>query len=186
LILSSTDIRTPKVSQLVHSSSVEFALWAEKTQEQYRVAGRATLVPPPTHPTYVHFQPQFPSGVDWEQKRREMFNAMGAHMRASWCRPTPGSPLESYDKAKEWPTTLPKVEDAETEEEKKQIEFAFGNFAVLIIDPVDVDYVELGKVSRLHYIQGSQDSYLIHVQVPNQRTRFFKEGEEWKEQILVP
>lgn len=107
--------------------------------------------------------------IDWEAKRRETFDELSGHMRASWCRPTPGSPLESYDKAKEWPETVKKLSelDGATEEERKQTEVAFGNFALLLVDPTAVDYVELGVV-------------------PNQRTFFKKEGEKWAEQIVVP
>ena len=41
---------------------------------------------------------------DWEAKRVEVFKTMSAHMKASWCRPTPGSKLsEDDDEAKKWP-----------------------------------------------------------------------------------
>lgn len=104
-------------------------------------------------------------GFDWEAERRKRFDDVSGHMRASWVRPVPGSVLPSPDAAKEWPETLPKL--SEGGEETKA---AFRNFALVLIDPVEVDYVELGVV-------------------PNRRTRFFKEGEgegEWREEALVP
>lgn len=90
-------------------------------------------------------------------------------MKASWCRPgIPGTQLEGgYEEAKKWPQSLPKLGEAETEQDKRNLEIALSNFALVVIDPFAVDYVDLGIV-------------------PNQRTKFTKEGEEWVEEIVVP
>lgn len=107
-------------------------------------------------------------GIDWESKRREVFDSMSGHMKASWCRPPPGGKLEGgYEEAKKWPQQLPKLGEADNEEDKTNLEIALGNFALVVIDPLEVDFVELGVV-------------------PNQRTKFTRDNEEWTEEILVP
>ena len=53
------------------------------------------------------------------------------------------------------------------DEDKKNAEFALGNFALMLFEPTRVDWVELG-------IQ------------PNRRTVFTREGEGWVEQLVVP
>ena len=108
---------------------------------------------------------------DWEQKRRELFDAMSPYMRASWCRPPPGSPISSYDDAKAWPKTVAKLGEAKTDEEKQNQAKALENFALVLIEPVDVDWVQLGVD-------------------PDRRTRFQREDKggivEWTETIAVP
>jgi hypothetical protein len=93
---------------------------------------------------------------------------MSGYMKASWCRPSPGTKLEGgYEEAKKWPQDLPKLGEAETEEDKQNLETALGNFALVLIDPFEVDFVELGVI-------------------PNQRTVFARHGEDWVEEIVVP
>jgi len=53
------------------------------------------------------------------------------------------------------------------EEDKKNLEIALRNFALIVIDPFEVDFVELGVD-------------------PNQRTKFTRDGEQWMEEIVVP
>lgn len=176
LLLTTTDIRTPKCAQMLSNPDVEGAFWVEGTQEQYRITGKTSIIPTPAHPYHAQFDPsRGPAltalkneGIDWEKKRTESFDSMSGHMKASWCRPVPGSKLDGgYEEAKKWPVKLPKLGEAENEEDKRNLEKALGNFALLVIDPVEVDFVELGVV-------------------PNQRTNFTREGEEWVEQIVVP
>lgn len=108
-------------------------------------------------------------GFDWEQERRAMFNKIGPYMRATWCRPTPGTPLNSYDDGLEWPEELPMLDESRNEKEKRDVEMAFGNFALLLIEPFEVDYVELGTK-------------------PDRRTMYRREPEQVKfvETIVVP
>ncbi|KAG1840270.1 hypothetical protein DFJ58DRAFT_845402 [Suillus subalutaceus] len=107
-------------------------------------------------------------GWDWEDERRKQFDSVGAHMRASWCRPVPGSLMDSYSDAEKWPVKVAKP--GEEGYDAKNYEEARGNFSLVLIDPVEVDYVELGVM-------------------PNRRTKFIKqetENERWKEVIVVP
>ncbi|KII94235.1 hypothetical protein PLICRDRAFT_99881 [Plicaturopsis crispa FD-325 SS-3] len=168
LLITSTDIRTPKCAHIVAHPHVEFAWWIAPTAEQFRIAGRATLIPAPAHPYANRDAYPEPDGFEWEAKRRETFNAMGGHMRASWARPVPGSPLSAATDPHTWPTTLPELGDpGASEQERRDTEVAFENFALVVIEPQEVDYAELGEV-------------------PNRRTRFVKKGEEWDEEALVP
>lgn len=177
LLLTSTDIRTPKVTQIKSNPNhrVEAHFWIQATNEEFRVSGRAAIYPSPglketkgiegVGEVYDAFRSQ---GWDWEDERRKQFDSVGAHMRASWCRPVPGSPMSSYSDAEKWPVKVAKP--GEDGYDAKNYEEARGNFALILIDPVEVDYVELGVM-------------------PNRRTKFVKQesdNERWKEVILVP
>ncbi|KAJ7082534.1 pyridoxamine 5'-phosphate oxidase-domain-containing protein [Mycena crocata] len=183
LLLSTTDIRTPKTAQMIGklmkrpsaNPQVQAVWWIEGAQEQYRIAGRAHIVPAPGHGLHRHFTHTVAtlsdgSKFDWEKKRIEVFKTMSGHMKASWCRPVPGSRLEGgQDEAKKWPTRIeePKAGD---EEGKQLWDMSLANFALVIIEPQDVDYVELATL-------------------PNQRTRFWRTsayGGVWNEEALVP
>lgn len=165
---------------MTQNGAVEVVWWIAPAQEQFRFSGRATVVPAPGQQP-LHGQAlatlastaalQAQGVVDWEAKRVATFDAMGATMRASWARPTPGSKMGGsggYDEAEKWPQKLPTLEEAENEDERKQVLFALGNFALVLIEPTDVDWVEMSVV-------------------PNRRTRFVKgEDGQWTETILVP
>ena len=177
---------------MLSNSRVELAWWMEGSQEQFRVNGRAYIIPPPSHP--FHTMQSFPpgsslekltqrgaddsnyttseGGYDWEKKRREVFNAMSPGMKASWATPPPGTVLKSYDEADSWPSTLPRLEEADNDEDRKTLEYALGNFALVLIDPLEVDWVQLGIK-------------------PNRRTKFTRneslgDGDEWTEEITIP
>ncbi|KAL5533764.1 hypothetical protein ACEPAG_224 [Sanghuangporus baumii] len=191
ILLTSTDVRTSKATQLAENTHVEIAWWLPKALAQIRILGNA----------YVHASPNFQLiGADsiseeqkrtienavaklrsafpakelgweesvWEKERIERFDAASEHMRASWVKPVPGSRLSDPSDAKKWPATLPKSDEAG--DKKELVAAALKNFALVVIDPVEVTYVELGVT-------------------PNRRTRFFKEsaGEGgWKEEAVVP
>jgi len=205
LLLTTTDIRTPKTKQIAQNARVEIAWWIPGTQEQFRIAGKAYVYPSHEFSKDTAVAPEvtesdigegektlmevaaqklawdFPArelggeSFDWEAKRVEVFEEMSGHMKASWARPIPGTPLPGgYSAAKAWPETLPKLSEVKAgeagSETKGQVEYALKNFALVVIDPLEVDYVELGTV-------------------PNQRTKFHKEsgGEgKWVEEIVVP
>ena len=168
--------------------TAELAWWDEKTQRQYRVTADVYLVPKLEHPLRSNFEhvlsrSQDGTGLalfkdeDWESQRLQMFKSMSAHMKASWCRPVPGSPLKGgQDEAKNWPEV---VEDPSEHEDLPREKYdkllrnwkkALSNFALVVIDPIEVDLVELGVV-------------------PNRRTLFFKASGNhglWREEELVP
>ena len=109
-------------------------------------------------------------GFDWEAKRVEVFKSLSGKMKATWCRPViPGTRLEGgQDEAKRWPVSIEEPKEGATEEEKSNWEMALHNFALGVIDPTGVDFVELGVV-------------------PNRRTKFTRSKEgTWGEEELVP
>ncbi|KAJ3739759.1 hypothetical protein DFH05DRAFT_1512692 [Lentinula detonsa] len=192
LILTTTDVRSPKTAQIIANPHVHIAWWIEGTQEQFRVSGLASIIPSPQDPLHKHFLHSATSSAasspntgmaalnrenfDWEAKRKEVFKTMSAHMKASWCRPTPGSPLVGgEEEAKKWPERVDEPKDLErpdeSEEDKenrKNWETALRNFALILVDPTEVDYVELGVL-------------------PNRRTQFTRSSQgTWKEQAIVP
>ncbi|KAF5346163.1 hypothetical protein D9758_009968 [Tetrapyrgos nigripes] len=215
LILSSTDIRSPKVQQIFTNPKVELAWWIEGAQEQFRVSGIGCIVPAPPstsattsafastgtdgtpdqedhhldrsslYASFEQFVQSTRSGTetstgglaslvrenfDWEKKRVEVFKTMSAYMKASWCRPVPGSPLQGgEDEAKKWPEKVEEPAEGDgNEENRRNWETALRNFALLLVDPIEVDYVELGVV-------------------PNRRTKFWRTEEgKWEEMAVVP
>ena len=62
---------------------------------------------------------------------------------------------------------MSKLGEAETEDDKRNQEQALSNFALLLIEAVEVDWLQLAEK-------------------PNRRTRFTRSGEEWKEELIVP
>lgn len=155
---------------------MEANFWIKATNEQFRISGRAAI-----YPSLELTEQKGIEGVgvvydafknqrwNWEDERRKQFDDVGAHMRASWCRPVPGSPMDSYSDAGKWPIKVTKP--GEEGYDVKNYEEALGNFALLLIDPIEVDHVELGVM-------------------PNRRTKFVRQesdhSEKWKEVILVP
>src|ERR1700733_2088145 len=60
LLVSTTDVRTPKVSQLYSSGSrsgcvAELAWWIEEAGEQYRIAADTYVLPKPGHDLHGRF-----------------------------------------------------------------------------------------------------------------------------------
>jgi hypothetical protein len=184
-LVTSTDIRTPKIQQISHADSVELAWWIDATLDQFRITGRARVFAAPGHSTVtLSAAPPPPSaaagdftgigaleasGFDWEAKRRELFDAVNEKMRATWCRPVaPGSPLHGgYEDMGDWPIEVPKPTEAQTEKEKELAEFALGNYALIVIEPLNVDWLQMAIK-------------------PNRRTFFTREGVDWKEVIVAP
>ncbi|KAI0652697.1 hypothetical protein C8Q79DRAFT_1108272 [Trametes meyenii] len=174
LLVTSTDVRTPKVTQLHASQRVELAWWMEGSQDQFRISGfayifpspLATARPTPVPPEAFALKVLESQGFDWDAKRLEVFNSMSPGMRASWTVPyPPGSPLENPDEQKDWPREVPT--EPQSDEDRKNLEVAQRNFALMLFEPVEIDWVQLG------------------VQ-PNRRTLFKRDGEKWSEQLLVP
>ena len=205
LLLTSTDVRTPKVSQITSATHrVELAWWFPSTKEQLRITGTAHVLPSPefslancpsNSPSLNGAEPltdaqkeeidgaakdareeftkwtknqDSEKNFDWEAERRKMFESMSEHMRAGWVRPVPGTRLVAKG-AEDWPEKLPKLDEvAEGDEHTRElVEKAFRNFALVVIEPSGIDYVELGVV-------------------PNRRTFFEPKEGKWMEEAAVP
>jgi pyridoxamine 5'-phosphate oxidase len=190
LFITSSDVRAPKVVQMLSNTTVEVCWWMEGSQDQFRILSKALVVPPPDHPLR-EVQSELAAlkvldevgeeredgrdqdgKFDWEKKRREVFEGMKPAMKASWCSPVaPGTPIPSYDEPSKWPREVPNLEDLKTEEDKKNYEFALSNFALVVFEPLNIDWVQLGE----------------H---PNRRTLFTRKGAvedvKWDEEIVAP
>jgi pyridoxamine 5'-phosphate oxidase len=174
IILTTTDSRTPKVEQILANDKVQVNWWIEASGDQFRLTGKATLILEPGNRlphsgTGLAFERLSAGGFDWETKRIQVFDSLSGRMRASWCAPPPGSPLEGgYEEAEEWPKTVPTTTGATSEEEKQLVQGALGNFVLVLVEPIYVDWSQVGVV-------------------PNRRT-FFHRGEDgtWTETIVVP
>lgn len=197
-MITSSDVRAPKVVQLLSNTAVELAWWMEGSQDQFRISGKARVVAPPDHSLSTVSGSETHSAViaalnqggeaeredgsdgldatsrsfDWEKKRREVFDDMKPGMKGTWVAPkAPGSPMASYDEPNSWRCTIPKWEEIKTDEERKNYQIALGNFAMILIEPLQVDWVQLGE----------------H---PNRRTLFTRKDEQggssWLEAIVVP
>jgi len=175
IVLTTTDIRTPKVEQILANDTAQINWWIEPSMDQFRLTGKVSLVPEPSNGV-IHsggnaaFERLSAGGFDWEAKRVQIFDSLSGRMRASWCCPmAPGSPMEGgYEEAKKWPKDVPTSTGATNEKEKELVEQALGNFTLVLIEPTFVDWVQLGVV-------------------PNQRTFFYRgDDESWTETIVVP
>jgi len=179
LILSTTDVRTPKVTQLAANDIVEAVFWTPSTLQQFRILGRASIVPEVGYsggypaPRGVVYGALDEEGFDWEAKRVATFDRMSGRMKATWCRPVPGTPLRGgEEEMKKWPETLPKLGEARDEGERENLAKALGNFALLLIEPFEVDRVEF-------------------VAPHDRRTRYERDWEdegsvEFRETLVVP
>ncbi|EJU02669.1 hypothetical protein DACRYDRAFT_106733 [Dacryopinax primogenitus] len=178
LLITTTDSEsfncfcTPKVKQITDSSrKVELAWWFPEPMVQFRITANAYILPTPTHPLASSFpaarlspSPDF----DWEEERFNTYkNKMGASLRASFLRPIPGTPIDNYDVGKDWPAKIPAPGEETTDAEREQTRNALANFSLFVLEPFAVEYLEL-KI------------------VPNQRTMWTLEGQDWKKTILVP
>lgn len=170
MLLTTTDVRTPKVQEIFGNQNIEVVWWFEGTQEQFRFAGRVSIITAPNNQLYETARGQllcnanvdYEGGlaalkltdVDWESNRVEVFKGMSAHMKASWCRPTPGSVLEGGEvEAKRWPEKLEEPNEGSVgyEEAKKNWETALHNFALVVIEPSEVDYLNLAVIPNKRF-----------------------------------
>ncbi|GAA5863783.1 hypothetical protein JCM3774_001157 [Rhodotorula dairenensis] len=193
-LVVTTDARSPKARQLALEPKVELAWWMAATQHQFRIVGRAYIFPSSAFSIHEATtgiaggsdtttdstkQLSFPfpkkqlapyDDFNWEDERVRQFRKMSPELRASFYRPVPGTKTADTEVTmEELPQTLPEgIEEAEGEEQKKQVEQALKNFALIVIDANEVDLVDLGS---------TPDSRSLWVR---------QEGGDWKEDGLVP
>lgn len=105
-----------KYDELSQNPNVELAFWMEKTGVQFRISGKAAVLPnKPEAKSELskilsetlqaegeEAEPEF-----WVKKRDEEFSKMSGHLRATFARPKPGTPLSEVDsKPEDWPETI--------------------------------------------------------------------------------
>jgi len=179
LLVATTDIRTPKVRELSSGAPItEVAWWIEDVREQYRLSGVMHLLPHPLHPLINSFpgerlapsKDETGAQFEWEKERIRVFDEkMSGPLRAWFAHPTPGGPLQSYEDAAGWTRSLPKSYEVDDGDEatRKEVDEALRNFALMVLEPITVERLELGTV-------------------PNRRTQFRRNDQEWLESIVVP
>ncbi|KAI5479021.1 hypothetical protein MNV49_004303 [Pseudohyphozyma bogoriensis] len=154
VMLVTTDVRGPKATQIRASQQVEIAWWLSVTQHQFRVRSKAWILPSPEHSLANAFPsttlaPASLPEFDWEQERLRIFRKMSPELRASFCRPIPGTPLKGTGPGggdvdpNDFPKELPSDLEAKTEEEKKLVKEALENFALIVLKPWEVDMCDL-------------------------------------------
>ena len=80
----------------------------------------------------------------------------------------PGSVIESYEPLKKYARFVPNLDAAETEEQKKTYHAGLANFALMYIEPTQVEWMELIARKRRLFTRSEDD------------------GHAWKEELLVP
>jgi pyridoxamine 5'-phosphate oxidase len=115
-LIFTTDIRMKKNPELASNPKVEAAFWMEKTGVQFRIGGKAAVLPNKADDKaetdkilndVLGAQGEEGKSEWWLKKRDEEFENMSGHLRATFARPTPGTPLSQVDKKPEdWPESL--------------------------------------------------------------------------------
>ena len=175
LILISTDVRNRKIEQIHVNDTGQISWWIEPSGDQFRLTGTVSIVADPASGAShsggsgAAFRRLSAGGFDWEAERVRMFDGVGGRLRASRYNPAPGSPMEGgYEELSKWPDTVPTTTGATTAEEKKRVEQALANFALLLVEPTHVDWYQTGVV-------------------PDRRTLFCRgDDEAWTETVVVP
>jgi pyridoxamine 5'-phosphate oxidase len=120
LLLTSTDHRMKKYQELEENPNVELAFWMEKTGVQFRISGKAAVLPNKSTPSEksalekilketLHAKGSEATPEYWTQKRDEEFEKMSGHLRATFARPPPGTPLEDLkegEKPGDWSESI--------------------------------------------------------------------------------
>jgi hypothetical protein len=122
---------------------VEIAWWLLPVGEQFRIKGRAYVVPPPSHPLPTSSYPPKRTAppvsadindgkpFDWQQERLRIFEKLSPALKASFGRPPPSRPHD--DDPETWPRELEDGDD-------KLKELSLSRFALIVIEPEEVDW----------------------------------------------
>jgi hypothetical protein len=99
-LVATTDIRSPKVRELREvSDQASICWWHPTPNTQFRIKGAVRVIGP--------------EEAGWDDKRKETWDKMSGHLRATFARPNaPGSPMDRYEQGEEWEETIPASEEA--------------------------------------------------------------------------
>ncbi|KAL7419374.1 hypothetical protein Q5752_006212 [Cryptotrichosporon argae] len=176
ILLATTDVRMQKPVHLSHSPRAEVAWWIEASGVQFRIAGRAAVLPALTASSRPGIEDALgvlgTQGDEadpewWERERVRIFaDGMSGHLRASFARPNPGHALADVESApEEWAETI--LAHSDNPAEQALIETALSNFAILALRPESFEFLELKPI-------------------PNRRTAWTLEAGEWVKTAVVP
>ncbi|KAL8292643.1 hypothetical protein RQP46_001255 [Phenoliferia psychrophenolica] len=119
-----------EVSQIESNPKGEYIFWTSGSGDQIRCRGFIHLFPSPSQsdsPTSIE---TLLPGVDFEMKREKEWQGLGASLRASFLRPTPGS-VWPKGKKYEFKERLEIGDEGESE--------AYERFALVVFECVVVD-----------------------------------------------
>ncbi|BFZ56555.1 hypothetical protein PYCC9005_003602 [Savitreella phatthalungensis] len=158
----------------------EAVWWHQGTQEQLRFAGRAWLLLPEGHDNshfpgdalkkqYIEVPAQHEAEWTWESERRRQFAKHSPGLRGSFQAPHPASKRtqEASKEIEKCTEVAGSVEEAESDEAKRQVKEALDRFSLLILEVEEVDYLKVAP--------------------PPQRVRWtLSANGQWEEQELCP
>ena len=167
LLQTTIDLRAPgasKIRSTPDAASVHW--WLPKSEARYRLKCTAYLLPHPSHPACAEFPVlQLGPNVDWETERLKAYDALPGALRALFCCPLWGKKHWTPEDAQDWPTELPMRAEAKDGTEKEKVDEALMNFAVLLLEPSEVEVIEYKPVPKL-------------------RTKYVKDGDGWTESLF--
>lgn len=206
-MIFTADIRSEKIKHIAQNRKVELCWWMEPTGvfasmassdssgHQYRVAGEAFVLAAPgqdARGTSFDGDRLAPaSSFDWESERivrlaqsmradsQRVWRKMSPALRATFCRPKTGVPLEKDDDPESWPSKLGNDLECESDEDRKHLKVALSNFALVLIDPAFVDWCVAVRRAALIDRVSLKDE-------PNKRAFFKREGGDWKRTEVAP
>lgn len=102
-----------KPVHVAHDPTVEIAWWIEETAVQFRITGKAyTISSDPTSSAAAIKAFGVEDGEEgkdefWQEKRKQIWKDFSGHLRGSFGRPPPGTPLDQVkEKPEDWITRL--------------------------------------------------------------------------------
>eukprot|EP00884_Botryococcus_braunii_P018846 jgi/Botrbrau1/5645/Bobra.55_1s0033.1 len=138
-----TDLRTKKVEDVVENNSKGAICWYfPESREQYRLTGQLVVV-----------TPDFPD-AELLEARKEAWGALSPGTKAWHLQPPPGQPAaEGQGTAGKAAAPSPPAETVEGPE-------PHPNFALVVLDPQTVDYVDLFSNSRRLYTRDPEGGWV--------------------------
>ena len=128
-----------------------------------QISGKAYSLPSPSHPTHSLFpasQLAPPASLhptwSWETERLRQFDRTTPHLRASFLRTAPSTPLPAPSVIASWPAVLPARAEAKTDKEKEDIAKALEHFSLVICEVDRVDWIDLSPGFRELWLKGDK------------------------------
>lgn len=149
-LLTTTDMRSEKGKQMgvAQRVPVELAWYISAERTQFRIRGQAFLVAAPDATAKDVVAPPtegfWPESQNWSAERVHMWQSLSPAMQRSFLGPPPGLPMSSADSESNLEnTTEPRGDNVSP------------NFALLVIEPSEVDQLDLSSFRRTIYTRKS-------------------------------
>ena len=158
-LLTTTDVRSEKGKQMGMEQRVpvELAWYIAAERIQFRIRGQAFLIVQVDENTRDVTSPTtegyWPATQDWKAERMRMWQSLSPEMQQSFVGPSPGTPLSSA------------FPDSDSQAAtKRQNSDISPNFALLVIEPSEVDQLDLSTFRRTIYTREKSGDW-SHVEV---------------------